>query len=180
MKKYFIALFLALIFICSIFRCIDIYIEGSFGFKFYQIVSNSMDGEIDEFDIPSLSKDDFVIVCKNINNNFYDNLAIGDVITYEYEIVTVSHRIIQIMIEDNQYIIKTQGDNSDTYEMLYSNEDIIHGKIIYNNSVIGKLINVLQDNIIVCIAILLPTILIMLIETKKLYILLRGDLKKRD
>lgn len=179
MRKIIVAIILTLVIILSIFNNINKE-KNFFGLSFYQIVSNSMNGDVDKFDIPSLEIDDFVIVKNNTKEKFYYDLCIGDVITFEYKGVTVSHRIIQIIIEDdNDFVIKTQGDNNTTYEVLYSESDVIYGKIIYSSKNIGNVINFVSNNIFILVVVGLICLMIVVTEGINLYKILRGDTRTK-
>ena len=85
--------------------------DGSYDFLNYQmrlVTSDSMQKsektDVSNFKIKSIPKNSLVLV-KMVNNNseWYDELAIGDVLTFKYfytEQVTITHRIIDIEEDD--------------------------------------------------------------------------------
>lgn len=181
MKKYFVTLILIFSTIIICFNLVNKTEESYFNLKFYQIISSSMSGDVDKFDISSLEVGDIIIVKENSGDNFYYDLCIGDVITFEYKNVTVTHRIIQIIIETNgNFIIKTKGDNSISIETLNAGEDVIYGKVIYSGKTLTFLVNLVSNNAIFIAIVILPCILIVLNEVKNICKILRGDSRKKS
>lgn len=142
-------------------------------YLFYQIASSSMNGSVNEYSIDSFNKEDIIIVEKNITNEFYSNLKVGDVITFQmnagdYNGEVITHRIIQIEKGNDNYYIKTKGDNSFSIEILNSIDDVIYGKVILTSSFLGILFNFVTNVFVLSLLIVLPCLFLIIKEILKI------------
>lgn len=159
-------------------------INGNFlGYNVIKIISNSMDGEVYQYDIPSFEVGDYVILKVN-DNNFYQELSCGDVITFKMNSGsmvgnTVTHRIIDIeyKIDLDTYIITTLGDNNhiDNTEVLNSKIDQIYGKVVVSNEFINTFFYLITNKIFTILFILTPSIIFLGYETLQLVKKMRKD-----
>ena len=94
-----------------------------FGYTYFEIVSGSMEDTI--------HIKDYVIVKVDKND-----LEIDDIISFKYDGVIVTHRIIDI----NNDEILTKGDNNNIEDHPITYEDVI-GKVIYIDKKIGRLLD---------------------------------------
>lgn len=118
-----------------------------FGIYIFNIISESME--------PTLNINDLVIV-KKYNSN--KDLKKGDIITFNQEGRIISHRIKEI-IENEDYLIITKGDNNEVPDKELVKEEQIYGKVIFKIGKIGKIISYIQNmrifiNIIIFIVII--------------------------
>lgn len=124
-----------------------------FGYTYFEIVSGSMEDAI--------QIKDYVIV--KIDKN---DLEKDDIISFKYEGVIVTHRIIDI----NNDEILTKGDNNNIEDHPITYEDVI-GKVVYIDKKIGRLLDKVSN----------PKIfLIILSSVLVLEIIFGKEVKKRE
>ena len=124
-----------------------------FGYTYFEIVSGSMEDAI--------QIKDYVIV--KIDKN---DLEKDDIISFKYEGVIVTHRIIYI----NNDEILTKGDNNNIEDHPITYEDVI-GKVVYIDKKIGRLLDRVSN----------PKIfLIILSSVLVLEIIFGKEVKKRE
>lgn len=116
-----------------------------FGYKSYIIKTNSME--------PTISIND-VVIAKKVKKQ---DIKKGDVITFLQEGEVITHRITKID-ENGDYT--TKGDNNnieDTFKITYDN---IEGKHILTIPYLGKIIQILDNQIVFLIITLIVLIFI--------------------
>lgn len=154
MKKKFMFIVITIIVIVSI-----IYIL-MFDIKILTVSGTSMN--------PSITQDDVVIVSP-VDIKY---LKIGDIITYRRNIdgksVTITHRIVDIIVDINGGIIKTKGDSLSSEDRYDVNSKNIVGKVIGKIPYIGYLIRLVRTNTGYLIFILIPSIMLILREIKNM------------
>lgn len=157
--KIFKIVLLSILFILFIINLILSFEENTHicGIYVFNIISESM--------VPTLDVNDVVVVkkCKPTE------LQVGDIITYEIDGRTVSHRIIQIT-KDANVLITTKGDNNEVQDPVPIKGDQVFGKMLFRVRKIGKIVGYIQNvrgliNIVIFIFIVY--ILISLKEQKK-------------
>lgn len=112
------------------------------GYKAYIITTNSME--------PNIHSGDIVIVKKYSESD----LNIGEVVTFEQNGKNITHRIADIE-EDNsgkKYI--TKGDNNNIEDSQKITYDEIQGKEVIQIPYLGKMIQILNNEIVFLIVIL--------------------------
>lgn len=126
------------------------------GLRFLTVTGNSMN--------PEITQDDIVIVVP-VDTKL---LVIGDIVTYKLDMggkeYLFTHRIIDI---DNG-VIKTKGDNmkeSDMYSIMP--KDVV-GRVLVEIPYIGLLIRSVHTTIGYLVLIFIPSILIIIREIKKI------------
>ena len=118
-----------------------------FKHKAYIITTNSME--------PSINAGD-VIVVKEVNE---EDLKVKDVITFKKGESKITHRISSIVKRDNKNVFITKGDNNnveDTEGVIYEN---VLGKQVLRIPYIGKIISVLNNQIVFLVFIFILLIL---------------------
>lgn len=118
-----------------------------FGYKAYIITTNSMEPHIKEGD---------VIITKNEKE---EDLQVGDIITFEKKGQVITHRITNIEDNEGKKSYTTKGDNNTIEDLEKVSYDEIVGKGILTIPKLGKLINLLENQIVFLIIILMILIL---------------------
>lgn len=92
-------------------------------FNMYTILTTSME--------KTIMAGDVVVDYKN-KDNIYE---LGDIITFYSNRgngqITITHRIIDIKIENGKYFYSTKGDNNNTADTHYVSQDDVIGKVIF-------------------------------------------------
>ena len=100
-----------------IFVILVILVSGIFRYKLIAIASNSMK--------PTYSRGDAVIYEKvNI-----DNYQEGDILAFQNENRIVTHRIVKIIKNNNEYRFITKGDNNNANDVFISKNENVLGKV---------------------------------------------------
>ena len=124
---------------------------------------------------------------------WYGDLRVGDVLTFKYVYTrqeTITHRITSIEPkEGGGYLIELMGDNrsSETGALtqvidtsLENDPNYVIGKVVGSSYLIGLFITALRSPIgLVCIVII-PALVIMVFEIRKIFIALNADKKKQE
>lgn len=163
--------------------------DGSYDFLNYQmrlVTSDSMQKsektDVSNFKIKSIPKNSLVLV-KMVNNNseWYDELAIGDVLTFKYfytEQVTITHRIIDIEEEEGEYIITLEGDNKSSeaflMKQIINTADIdthnyIIGKVVCKSLILGYVISLFKNPLSLCLIVIFPCSIVIIYELINIY-----------
>ena len=126
-----------------------------FGYKTFNIVSGSME--------PTLSINDIVIIKKcDIKNIRKD-----DIITFKIENEIITHRVINIKLEDERLVFVTKGDSNEVTDIENVEYYQIEGKYIKKIPKIGKLFSILKNKYIFSL-ILILLIICYIIQKKNL------------
>lgn len=100
-----------------------------FGFRPYIVLSGSME--------PNLQVGD-IVVSKNVSE---EQVKIGDIITFEDENgVTITHRVVDIVIKDGKKLYQTKGDNNNTKDIGLVPIENIRGEYTFKISGVGKFV----------------------------------------
>ena len=124
------------------------------GIKTYVIVSGSME--------PTIHIGD-VVVAKNVKDN---ELQVGDIICFRHGQTVITHRISEVIEENNEIEYKTKGDNNNVEDEKYISEINIEGTVKATIPKVGKASSYIREHMIIIIAIF--AILIILILMKEL------------
>ena len=134
-KKIFKYIMLNILVILFIINLILSFEENThiFGIYMFNIVSGSME--------PNLEINDVVVVqkCKP------EELQKGDIITFEQEGRTISHRILNITKEKGITKFETKGDNNEIPDPDLVEQQQIYGKVLFPIKKIGKFISYIQN-----------------------------------
>ena len=101
-----------------------------FGYQMYVVLTGSMKPDINPNDI---------VVIKKVNQ---DDLKEGDIITFNIggKSSTVTHRIIEIVKQDDKVLYRTKGDNNNTQDADLVKYEDIQGIFIFKISKIGTIL----------------------------------------
>lgn len=161
-----------------------------FDYQLYKVLSGSMENTKTNLDYPikNIERNSLIVV-KKINQ--FDELKIGDVITFKYVVAdnqeTITHRIIDIKTKDDGYLITTKGDNvsSGNVEVIDTNEtytsfNYIIGKVVWKNKFLGNLLTIISNRIGILCFIIIPSMVLLLVEIKKIVISLLTTKKNKQ
>ena len=103
------------------------------GIYMFNIVSESME--------PTINVNDVVVVqkCKP------SELQKGDIITFEQDGRTISHRILNITKEKGNIKFETKGDNNEIPDPDLVEQEQVYGKVLFKIKGIGKIISYIQN-----------------------------------
>ena len=113
------------------------------------IVTDSMDGDVTEYEIDSFPKDTFVMI-EHLTDEEIHQLQIGDVISFWQGGILIHHRVVEIHFDEG-YVV-THGDNTHANETVYLSA--INGKVIGTNHAMGVLVSFVKDNFLIVIAVI--------------------------
>lgn len=131
------------------------------------------------YQIKDIEKDSAVLIKlfdENINNDEISSLNVGDVVSFYYQDEDVhlyTHRLIDIDEIDDYYILTFKGDNnpSGTIEVIDTSKlefyHQLHGKVIFNSLVLGKIIKVLQNKLALLFIFIIPSLVLLIFEIVK-------------
>lgn len=122
--------------------------NGLFGYKAYNIVTSSMEPNINIGDI---------IITKNVKDQ--DDLNVEDVISFKQNGEVVTHRIIGIEEVNGEKRFITKGDNNNIPDLEKITFLQIEGKKIITIPYLGKIVEFLENRVIFLIIILIILIL---------------------
>lgn len=113
------------------------------------IVTDSMDGDVTEYDIDSFPKNTFVMV-KHLSEPEKLQIQVGDVLSFRYNGILDHHRVVEIHF-DQGYVV-THGDNTHSSENVSLSS--INGEVIGTNHWLGALVSFVKDNFLIVIAVI--------------------------
>ena len=134
-KKIFKYIILNVLIILFIINLILSFEENThiFGIYMFNIVSESME--------PTLKINDVVVVKKCEATQ----LQKGDIITFQQDGRTISHRILDITKDKNIIKFRTKGDNNEIPDSDLVPESQVYGKVVFSIKKIGKIISYIQN-----------------------------------
>lgn len=142
----FIIIFLLFFIVrATVFKKYDI-----FGYRFYIIMSGSME--------PDIKTGDMIITKES------DNYKIGDVIAFKDANFVTAHRIVEISTEDGEKIFKTKGDNNNTADRNLVKSQQIKGKIVNKIPKVGKAVLYLKTHWIILVLLIGVIIIVYLVR----------------
>lgn len=104
-----------------------------------------------------------VVFSKKINS-----YKINDIITFESDPISTTHRIFRIINRDGKDFFVTKGDNNDALDNYLIPQENIIGKVIYIIPYLGILLTFLKTKLGLYSFILLPTLIILIVEFRKI------------
>ena len=122
--------------------------NGFFGYKAYNITTNSME--------PTINIGDIIIV-KKVNNE--DKLKNGDIISFRKNDEVVTHRIIDITETNGEKRYITKGDNNNIPDLEKLSFSQIEGVKVISIPYLGRIVEFLENQIIFLIVILIILII---------------------
>ena len=124
-----------------------------FGYKAYIITTNSME--------PTINVGDIIIV-SGIEKS---KINVDDIVTFEQEGKTITHRIVEINYADQEKKYVTKGDNNKVNDIEEITYEQVIGTLVLKIPRIGNIILLLEDKIYVIL--LLNLALIIYINTRR-------------
>ncbi len=124
------------------------------GWKPFIVLSGSMETQISAGDL---------VVVKQVDTN---TLKKGDIIAFKENDIVITHRIDEIIQEENTTKYITKGDNNNTQDMGYVVPEQIEGKYEFKIARLGNLAMFTQTplGMIVCLSI--PILILIVIQIK--------------
>ncbi len=141
------------------------------GYQFRIVVSGSMEPEIGQGSL-------VVIDTVGSGESFYEDLSVGDVITFNWfntanvDEVIVTHRIIDIKETSSGYRFTLQGDAVEGDTQVITENEII-GKVVWHSSALGAVLTFLRSGAGIVVCLILPAALIMIYEVYRIVRLVR-------
>lgn len=126
-------------------------IAGFMGYKPVICISNSMQQEFEVGDI---------IISKEVSEN---SIKTGDIITYREDETIITHRVCDIVKENNQIKYITKGDSNNTIDDNLVDYNQIEGMYCYKIPKLGSLILTLKKPQVLVLIALLPICIIAII-----------------
>ena len=175
-----------------------------FGYQMRTILTGSMEKckhedpseecdhvDVSKYEIGHLPVDTMIFIelvpeDKDEANEWYKNLKVGDVLTFQYTgMGVVTHRIIEI--EPNStggYEIDLMGDNrgddgtAGVQTIITNNADSANrviGKVVGQSVFLGKAVTIIRKPVGAIFVILVPCLLIVIVEVVKIIVILTED-----
>lgn len=120
-----------------------------FGYKFYTILSGSMESEINIGDV--------VVIKKGEDFNK------GDIIAFHNQGIITVHRINDIVDNDGETLYKTKGDNNNAEDPDPVKKSEIEGTCVFIIPFIGKIAIFIYNNLIMCCISIIVIVLVILL-----------------
>ena len=105
------------------------------------IVTDSMDGDSDEYRIHSFPANTMVMV-RHLSDEEKTDIQVGDVISFHQAGILNHHRVIDISNIDSGYVI-TKGDNVDGTETVYLSD--VNGEVVGENHWLGVVVSFVKN-----------------------------------
>jgi hypothetical protein len=117
------------------------------------IVTDSMDGDVTQYEVDSFPKDTFVMVHKLDQDEVVGEISKGDVVSFRSEDgKLIHHRAIETHYDvENKYIV-TQGDNAPFTEKVHLED--VNGKVVGTNHWLGWLSAFAKEHVIAILIVL--------------------------
>ena len=110
-----------------------------FGYKAFIITTNSME--------PSIKDGDAILIKKTKEGDLKE----GDVITFDRDNESITHRIVSVHEEDGKYLYVTKGDNNNVEDKQKVKYDDIKGKKIIVFPKIGRIVEAAENQVVILI-----------------------------
>lgn len=117
-----------------------------FGYRFYLIMSGSME--------PTIHVSDAVITKEQ------DTYKEGDIISFNYGGAPTVHRIVKIYTENNSKMYQTKGDNNNVEDKGLQKHEDVYGKVMYRIPKVGDAILFIQRNIVIILILIIGVAII--------------------
>ncbi len=113
------------------------------------IVTDSMDGNVTQYDVDSFPKDTFIMI-EHLSDEKKQNIQIGDVLSFWKNDILIHHRVTETHLD--QGFVMTHGDNTTASEKVLLSD--INGKVIGTNHLAGQIVSFIKNNILAVIALI--------------------------
>ena len=116
------------------------------------IVTDSMDGEKQPYEIETIPKDSVVMI-HDLDSSELSQIKVGDVISFRYHVGSATildcHRVVEIHYdsEGNVTGFKTHGDNTSSGSYEEPSADDVTGVVVGVSPLLGKIIRAVQSNL---------------------------------
>lgn len=107
-----------------------------------KVPTSSMDGEPQDYPIPTIPKDSIIMVHK-LGQSDLDSLRVGDIICFHYQDMLVIHRVVEINKGGHYFV--THGDNNSPDNMEYVPYSDVVGKVIGVSPFLGTVTGILGN-----------------------------------
>ena len=172
-----------------------------FGMQMRIVISPSMEKcdatDVSKFEIKDIPTGSMVFVevvpeDQKAAKEWYDDLKVGDVLTFRYVYVrqeTITHRITKITEAEDGYIIELEGDNKNDEsgvltQVIYTGDvnstNYVIGKVVGQSYPIGLFLSTLKSPAGLILIVILPSLVIIGFEVFKLVKLSTEDKRKKD
>lgn len=144
---------------------------GEVKINIYTILTQSM--------YPTIEAGDVVVTYKE-NNNKYNS---GDVITFISQNnagLTITHRVEEVKVVNNQYSYITKGDNNNTRDREVINGNSVIGRVIFKIPKAGYIQQFLVSKTGWIVAVILPALGIIIYDILKIFLIAIGKKPKND
>lgn len=125
-----------------------------FGYKFFNVVSGSMNPQLEIGDI---------VFSKEIEEK---HIKKGDIITFKQKNAIITHRVEDIIIENEKIYYQTKGDNNNSKDESLVQYKDIEGIYVFKIPKIGIFINKIQNTTIMFIVIIVLYIIYKIMKEK--------------
>ena len=122
--------------------------NGIFGYKAYNITTNSME--------PNINKGDIILIKKPKKE---EKIKIGDVISFKNDGQIITHRIVDISDTNGVKRYITKGDNNNVQDEQGLRFDQIEGKLVIKIPQLGKMVASFKNGIIIVLVLLISAII---------------------
>ena len=125
-----------------------------FGYKFFNVISGSMNPELEIGD---------VVFSKEIGEKYIKK---GDIITFKQKNAIITHRVEDIIIENEKIYYQTKGDNNNSKDESLVQYKDIEGIYIFKIPKIGIFIDKIQNTTMMFIVIIVLYIIYKIMKDK--------------
>lgn len=122
--------------------------NGIFGYKAYNITTNSME--------PNINKGDIILIKKPKKE---EKIKIGDLISFKNDGQIITHRIVDISDTNGVKRYITKGDNNNVPDLQKISFEQIEGVEILRIPYLGQIVSAMENQVILLIIILLILII---------------------
>lgn len=130
--------------------------NGIFGYKAYNITTNSME--------PNTNKGDIILIKKPRNE---EKIKVGDIVSFFNDGQTITHRIVDITDTNGVKRYITKGDNNNVPDLQKISFEQIEGVEVLRIPYLGQIVSALENQVILLIIILLILIIYLYSLDKK-------------
>jgi hypothetical protein len=110
------------------------------------IVTDSMDGDVHEYEIDSFPKNTFVMV-KHLSEEEKLQIKVGDVLSFWKNGILIHHRVTDLHLDIGE--VTTMGDNTHSHETVELGD--INGKVVGTSPLLGQVVSFVKANFIIVI-----------------------------
>ena len=148
--------------------------------------------DIKDIPVKSMVFIDIVPEDRDEAQKWYADLKVGDVLTFKYVYVrqeVITHRIVHIAPNENGgYTIDLEGDNKNDADGVLTqtidtsktdSTNYVIGKVVGQNYLLGVIISALKTPLGLILAVILPSLIIVILEVLRIVKMLEADKRER-